>query len=87
MAFTKPDPAGDYACTGCGAIVPRDNLSVKKVVFATMGSRGNVFRTRALEWFCDRCLYNDDDYNAPARVSHQERMEVARAKRQAKLAP
>jgi hypothetical protein len=86
MGFTTPDK-DDYACTGCGAIVPRDHLSVKKVVFATMGSRGNVFRTRALEWLCERCLVADDGYNAPSRVSHQERMEVARSKRQAKLAP
>lgn len=85
MGFEKPS-RDDYACTVCGKITPRDELSVKKVVFTTMGSRGNVFRTRAVEWLCDTCLYADAEYNAPSRVSHQERIEVARAKRQAKSA-
>jgi hypothetical protein len=82
MGFQKAT-SEDYACTRCGAFTPRDDITVKKVVFTTMGSRGNVFRTRAVDWLCETCLGKDKQYNAPKLVSRADRLNVARSKRQA----
>lgn len=72
-----------YACTRCGEDRKRDELSQKKVMFAGIGSASTVFRSRTVDWLCETCLGNDEDYNYPKDVSRLERMRIARARQSA----
>ncbi len=71
-----------YACTNCGLDKPRDELTSKKVMFAGIGNDTTVFRSRVVEWLCEKCLGSDKDYNYPRDVSRTERMRIARARHQ-----
>lgn len=72
----------DFVCTNCGEILPKSELSSKKVLFGGVGLNASVFRTRTVAWLCERCLGRDPDYNFPKDMSKNERMEIARARRQ-----
>lgn len=74
----------DFVCTECGKLLPKDELSSKKVLFGGVGLGASVFRTRTVAWLCERCLGKDPDYNFPKDMSKNERMEIARARRQEK---
>lgn len=52
-----------YACGECGREYPRDKLTVKRVVFQTMGEAGKTLRSRTLKWLCVTCLDADEDFN------------------------
>lgn len=52
-----------YGCTRCGAPVGRDQLTVKKVLFTTMGEGPRTKKARVLEWLCDSCMQRDPDFN------------------------
>lgn len=56
-----------YKCTKCKKNTPRDDLTVKKVSFQTMGDHGVAERTRVAAWLCPPCKASDRDYNRPAR--------------------
>lgn len=55
----------DYACSRCGRAVDRDDLTVKKAEFATIGERYKRIRVRTTDWLCRGCLAEDADYNLP----------------------
>lgn len=74
-----PEPM--YCCTRCGRDQPRNMLSSKKVMFGGIGNASTVFRSRIVDWLCEECLGQDDDYNYPKDVSRSERMKLARARR------
>lgn len=64
-----------YKCTECDKALPREQLTVKKVVFQKMGAGGKIVRSRVVHWLCRPCLTNDDDYNR-AEFGHNK--EVSR---------
>lgn len=57
----------EYRCTRCGrgqeAGVDRSKLLVKKSIFTTMGRGGKTVRSRVVDWLCDGCVKQDDDWN------------------------
>ena len=63
-----------YKCTCCGRVVGRDNLRVKRVVFKTLGAKGQTIKSTARDWLCivpaddggPSCLEKDEDWVAPA---------------------
>lgn len=62
----QPDPRVrhiKYDCTVCGKSVGRDNLTVKRAYFTTMGSSFKTLRTRAVAWLCYECRDKDLDWN------------------------
>ena len=71
-----------YACTKCGARTERDKLSSKKVMFAGIGVSPTVFRSRTVDWLCESCLGQDDDYNYPKDTTRNDRMRLAATRRQ-----
>lgn len=73
-----------YACTRCGERTDREELSSKKVMFAGIGASPTVFRSRTVEWLCEKCLGQDADYNYPKDTSREDRMRRAAARRQEK---
>jgi hypothetical protein len=48
-----------YTCTKCGLQKRRDELTVKRVQFATMGTGYKTLKSRTTAWLCKDCL--DDD--------------------------
>lgn len=52
-----------YVCMSCDKETPRDDLVVKRAVFALMGKHGKLFRSRTLGFLCPTCLECDSDYN------------------------
>ncbi len=62
----QPDPRVrhiKYKCTACGKDVGRDNLTVKRAYFTTMGGKFKTLRSRAVAWLCQSCRDNDFDWN------------------------
>lgn len=64
-----------YACHNCGAVTPRDRLTVKKSVFTTMGSPSKTVKSRVKAWLCPDCLVKDPDWNLEAYVAPDDRDE------------
>lgn len=64
-----PDGKGtehiEYRCTSCGIETNREDLTVKRVSFQTMGVRFKMLKSRNRAWLCQSCLEQDDDWNAP----------------------
>lgn len=64
-----------YACTRCEAPTKREDLTVKKALFTTMGVGAQTKKARVTDWLCQSCLRVDSDYNrepwAPPRVVNQ----------------
>lgn len=56
----------EYHCTGCGKKTERHDLTVKKAVFTSMGSRAKTFRSRVTRQLCPTCLSKDPDWNREA---------------------
>lgn len=63
----------DYKCTVCGRDVGRDNLVVKRAVFATMGENWRQLKLVTTGWLCTvvqadgspSCLDSDDAWTQP----------------------
>ena len=53
-----------YTCTKCGRDTPREDLTVKRVVFADMGERAKYRRARVVAWLCPECLEIDPVWNS-----------------------
>lgn len=52
-----------YRCSVCGREKKREELTVKKVNFQTMGQGARIIRSRVLGWLCKSCLSNDPVWN------------------------
>jgi hypothetical protein len=52
----------DYSCTCCGAEVGRENLTVKRAFFTTMGKPPTTIKSRTVAWLCQPCLDKDPDW-------------------------
>jgi hypothetical protein len=53
----------NYVCTRCGRSPGRDSLTVKRVMFTTMGEGPRTLRSRVIDWLCDTCLEADADWH------------------------
>jgi hypothetical protein len=74
VAKTKPDKKTGwrnirYACTQCGNEVGRDNLTVKRVEYATMGEGYKKLRVRTVAWLCNPCREADPPWSTPQMVT------------------
>lgn len=49
----------DYRCSKCDQPTPREQLTVKRVMFTTMGSKAKRLRIRTEGWLCPTCREND----------------------------
>jgi hypothetical protein len=49
----------EYKCTECDAITPREELTVKRVVFRQMGEFGRTLKGRVVGWLCPDCRDKD----------------------------
>lgn len=64
-------PKVEYKCTRCGTepaangMLPRELLTVKKVLFVEMGAGGRTLKSRVLDWLCPSCVVGDPDYKLP----------------------
>lgn len=66
-----------YKCTGCGRVMERDNLKVRRVQFKGMGEAGLVEKTRTTGWLCmipqddgsPSCLDKDEDWQSERLVN------------------
>ena len=66
-------PDDYYKCSVCGRVVGRDNLRVKRVVFKTLGAKGQTVKSNTESWLCiipaddggPACLDLDASYKAP----------------------
>lgn len=54
-----------YVCTKHGGEVPRELLTVKKILFTEMGAGGRTQRARVVAWLCPECVAVDPDFNLP----------------------
>ena len=52
-------------CTGCGNDTERDLLTVKKVMFTSMGAGAKTDRSRVIDRLCPLCVAVDPEYNLP----------------------
>ena len=48
-------------------------LTVKKVIFTTMGSAASTTRARVIAWLCPKCVLADDAWNLPPNVQPSQR--------------
>ena len=55
-----------YDCTLCGKKQKRDDLTVKRSVFMTIGKRPYVLRSRTVAWLCPACLAVDPGWLSEA---------------------
>lgn len=55
-----------YTCMKCKTECERDDLTVKRSVFARMGAGGRVIKSRTLGFLCPSCLAGDRDFNRVA---------------------
>lgn len=62
-----------YACSSCGQTWARDMLTVKKVIFTTMGSGSSTTRARVVGWLCPLCRKVDEDWNREPNLQPEER--------------
>lgn len=54
----------EYRCTNCNRDVGRDNLTVKRVEFCTMGEKFRRLRSRTVAWLCNACREADPAWTA-----------------------
>lgn len=66
----------EYACTRCGKMKHRDVLTVKRVMFTTMGEGSRTIRSRVMEWLCNDCVQSDKEWNLPPWKSPGERAKI-----------
>jgi len=66
----------EYVCSGCGAATRRSMLTVKKVMFTTMGEGARTTRARVKAWLCVDCVKKDEDWNLPAYRQPSERVKA-----------
>ena len=66
----------EYVCNGCGAPTPRNLLTVKKVIFTSMGAGASTTRARVVAWLCPPCTAKDEEWNLPANRQPSERVKV-----------
>jgi len=55
----------NYSCTVCGKTKKRDQLTVKRVEFASMGEGYKTKKRRTVGWICEPCLTQDPDWTLP----------------------
>lgn len=48
-------------------------LTVKKILFTSMGSGSKTSRARVKQWLCPPCVRSDPDWNLPPYVQPAER--------------
>lgn len=53
----------EYRCTRCEKVADRDQLTVKRVSFHTMGRENKRLRQRTLGWLCRDCREKDPEWN------------------------
>lgn len=58
-----------YECSKCHAPTARDDLTVKRASFVTMGFPYKNIRQRSIAWLCPSCRDADPEWNLPARAS------------------
>jgi len=61
---------GPYVCSKCGAKTEREDLTVLRLSFLTMGTGPKVKKSRTLGWLCENCieihpLWNLDKFEGP----------------------
>lgn len=66
----------EYFCSNCGVETDRDMLTVKKVLFTTMGAGSTTVRSRVIGWLCVECTKKDDHWNLPRKLQPAERPPV-----------
>jgi hypothetical protein len=66
----------EYVCNGCGKPTNRSMLTVKKILFTSMGAGSKTSRARVKSWLCPDCTKRDADWNLP---SHQQPSQRATA--------
>lgn len=64
----------EYSCNGCGKPTRRTMLTVKKILFTSMGPGAKTSRARVISWLCPDCIKRDEDWNRPAHVQPAERI-------------
>lgn len=64
----------EYLCNGCGNPTPRDMLTVKKILFTTMGEGSSTSRSRVESWLCPSCTTKDPGWNLPKNRQPAERV-------------
>lgn len=64
----------DYICNGCGQPTARNMLTVKKILFTSMGEGSTTTRSRVKQWLCPSCVKKDTDWNLPAYQAPSERV-------------
>ncbi len=55
----------EYKCTVCGKQEIREDLTVKRVSFQTMGVKWKILRSRVVAWLCDDCRDADEVWLMP----------------------
>lgn len=64
----------EYVCNGCGKPTRRSMLTVKKVLFTSMGAGSKTTRSRVKQWLCPDCVKRDEDWNLPPNIQPSERV-------------
>lgn len=49
----------EYKCTRCDSKTQRSKLTVKRVLFQTMGEGFRTLKSRTTDWLCPVCLKGD----------------------------
>lgn len=65
----------EYVCNGCGQPTRRSLLTVKKVLFTSMGAGSTTTRARVMAWLCPTCTKKDEDWNRPPNIQPAERVQ------------
>lgn len=60
------EPKSIYRCHKCKLTFARDDLVVKRVVFAELGAGGRQVRSRSVGFLCRPCLEADPVYKRVA---------------------
>lgn len=64
----------EYSCNGCGTATARSMLTVKKILFTTMGEGASTTRSRVDSWLCPSCVLKDPQWNLPKNRQPAERV-------------
>lgn len=64
----------EYVCNGCSAPTTRDMLTVKKVLFTSMGAGSSTTRARVVAWLCPICTRRDEAWNIEPNKPPSERV-------------
>lgn len=68
-AKRSPSRQIPYRCTQCGEERPKEDLTVKKVEFATIGSPFKRLKVRTVAWLCKKCRDGDPAWNQPGSTA------------------